>query len=66
MTAEKDRAIQKWQTRKDFQSILAVRDVDDEYRGSAHSVGDTCSSENFGEELMDVISKVEHLQTRNT
>jgi len=48
MTAEKEKAIQKWQTRKDFQSILAVRDVDHEYRDCVHSVGDSSSSDDFG------------------
>ena len=65
MTAEKDKAIQRWQARKDFQSILAVRDVDDEFRGEVHSVGDTCTTDDFGHGFLYVIRKVEHLQERN-
>jgi len=69
MTEEKEKAVQKWQKRKDFQSILAVRDVDNEYCDSCHTIGggnNEDSGWDIGDNLMGVINKVDSIQARSS
>ena len=64
MTEEKEKAVHKWQKRKDFESILAVRDVDIEYCGSCHNIGGVKNEESgddIDDDFISMIRKVDSI-----
>ena len=65
MKVEKDNAIQKWETRKDFTELLATRIIEREVDLSDDTIGTKDTEDDLSGDLFDAIQKVDNIQARN-
>ena len=61
MKVEKENAIRKWETRKDFTELLATRIIDREVNLSDDTIGTKDTEDDLSGDLFDAVQKVDNI-----